>query len=177
MSANRNIDIVYLKEISEKTINYYKSLEQTSDKILKDTNDLSQERIRNNYEPMMTQIQIKKNELERVYRHCNMVDNNITKIRVSLDNISGTFDKITSIYNKSILSGLQYLSSDVVKKHYDIKNNDYIKEIFNNINILESSKKNGGKSGKSGKNRTKFNKSNKTRRTRKNKTNKNKKNK
>lgn len=171
MSAHRKNDIGYLNEVSEKTINFYKSLEEQIDKIVTETNDLSQERIRNNYQQMMTQIQIKKNELGRVYRHCDIVDNNITKIRGTLHNISGIFDKITSIYNKSILSGLQYLSSDVVKKHYDIENNEYIKEIFKNIDILESSNKTGGK------NRTKFNKKNKSNKIRKNKTNKNKKNK
>ena len=142
----------YLSGEAKKVLENYKSLEKTAhdikNKMMKGNEFFS----RKSYDLYFTQSEAKFREVELGHIKCNEIDAIINEIRSSLDNMKESFEEMNQYVNKNTeISSLKNISGNIVKRDYDITDNDYIQEILNNNETIAQNEKVNGKGGKGGK--------------------------
>ena len=174
MSNIRFYSLYYLLGEAKKVLKYYKNLEKTADDI---KNKMFKNNVvfsRKSYDLYFTQSEGKFREIELAHTKCDEIDATINEIRSSLNNMKGSIEEMDQYANKNELSTLKNISGNIVKRDYDITDNDYIKEIlYNNETIAQNEKKEenskGGKKTKTSTKKNRLFKKKKIKRTKKTK--------
>lgn len=133
----------YLLAEAKNVLKNYKYLEKTADdiknKMFKENETFNQK----SYDSYFThQSEPKFRQAELGHIKCNEIDAIINEIRSSLDNMKESYKEMNQYVNKNTeVSSLKNISGDIVKRDYDITDNDYIQEILNNNETIAQNEK------------------------------------
>lgn len=165
----------YLLAEAKNVLKNYKYLEKTADDIKNKMFKENETFNRKSYDLYFThQSEPKIRQAELGHITCNEIDAIINEIRSSLDNMKESYKEMNQYVNKNTeVSSLKNISGDIVKRDYDITDNDYIQEILNNNETIaqnEKKEKNrkGGRRRKRTRTKKRLFKKKKTTKTKKN---------
>ena len=166
MSRSKDFySLSYLLAETKKVLDNYKSLELTAvaikDKTLKSNDNLTREA----YNRYFDISEMKFNEIKTAHVQCDEMNDLINKIRNSLDSIKESFETVNKFMNEKSVSNLKNITGSIVKRDYDVSNNDYVQEILNNNETIVQNEKvpigKGGKKTKKHRAKKSFHKKNK----------------
>jgi hypothetical protein len=174
MSRSKDFySLSYLLAETKKVLENYQSLEKTAlsikEKTLKTNDNLTREA----YDRYFDISEMKFNEIKTAHVQCDEVNDLINKIRTSLDSIKESFETVNKFMNEKSISSLKNISGNIVKRDYDVSNNDYVQEILNNNETIVQNEKvpigKGGKKTKKHRAKNKFHKKHKANKSKKSK--------
>ena len=163
----------YLLAEAKNVLKNYKYLEKTADDIKNNMFKENETFNRKSYDLYFTQSEAKFRQAELGHITCNEIDAIINEIRSSLDNMKESYKEMNQYVNKNTeVSSLKNISGDIVKRDYDITDNDYIQEILNNNETIaqnEKKEKNSKGGRRTRRKKRLFKRSKKTKKTKKTK--------
>jgi hypothetical protein len=139
----------YLLRESNKVVNHFEYLE----KMIFAFNERNMkiapsDRSRLAYEDFLNMTEDKIQDIQLAYEDCEKINKNVDKIRSKLDFMLQTIETMNNHMNKKEISTLKNISGNIVKRDYDITDNDYIREILNNNETIEQNEKSNTKGGR-----------------------------
>jgi hypothetical protein len=162
----------YLLAETKKVLENYQSLEKTAlglkEKTLKSNENLTRE----SYDRYFDISEMKFQEINLAYIKCDEINAVINEIRSSLDSMKETFEDVRKHLNEKSISSLKNITSNIVKRDYDVEGNEYVQEILNNNETIAQNEKppdKGGKKTKKQRTKKTFHKKNKANKSKKSK--------
>ena len=138
----------YLISETKKVLENYQSLEKTALGLKEKTFKSNENLTREAYERYFDISEMKFQEIKLAHIKCDEINAVINEIRSSLDSMKEAFETVNKFMNEKSTSSLKNITSNIVKRDYDVEGNEYVQEILNNNATIAQNEKTPDKGGK-----------------------------
>jgi hypothetical protein len=138
----------YLLAETKKVLENYQSLEKTALGLKEKTFKSNENLTREAYERYFDISEMKFQEIKLAHIKCDEINAVINEIRSSLDSMKEAFETVNKFMNEKSTSSLKNITSNIVKRDYDVEGNEYVQEILNNNATIAQNEKTPDKGGK-----------------------------